>query len=109
MPGTRNLRYKLTRRYRHLVADCRGRLGLNERMFREARGARIVVYHGICQTAPHLFNSLYVDVATFEEHLRFYKQYFNVLSLEDYFAGRFSNERFNICISFDDGFANNYT
>ena len=103
-----NLPYKLARRYRHIVADWRGRLGLNERLFREARGARMVVYHGICRSEPHRFNSLFVDTTTFEDHLRFYSEYFHLLSLDDYFAGRFSKDRFNLCIGFDDGFANNY-
>ncbi|MBN9384518.1 MAG: polysaccharide deacetylase family protein [Chitinophagaceae bacterium] len=83
-------------------------LGLNEKLFRDARGARIVVYHGICQSNPTLINSLFVTTATFQRHLQFYSRYFNIVSLDDYFAGRLSNDRFNICITFDDGFANNY-
>jgi peptidoglycan/xylan/chitin deacetylase (PgdA/CDA1 family) len=83
-------------------------LGLNEKLFRGSRGSRIVIYHGICQTHPTLINSLFITAKTFEQHLQFYRKYFNVVSLEDYFAGRFSNDRFSICITFDDGFANNY-
>lgn len=108
MPRISNLPYKLARRYRHLVADWRGRFGLDQRLFREARGARLVVYHGICKSEPLRFNSLFVDLPAFENHLRFYAEYFHLLSLDDYFAGRFSDDRFNICITFDDGFANNY-
>jgi peptidoglycan/xylan/chitin deacetylase (PgdA/CDA1 family) len=98
----------LYRKLRHAGTDWRGRLGLNERLFREARGARIVAYHGICRSDPGRFNSLFVDAATFERHLQFYAEYFQVLSLDDYYAGRFSDARFNICLTFDDGFANNY-
>jgi peptidoglycan/xylan/chitin deacetylase (PgdA/CDA1 family) len=98
----------LYRKLRQAGTDWRGRLGLNERRFREATGARIVVYHGICRSDPGRFNSLFVDEATFERHLQFYSKYFNVVSLEDYYAGRFSESRFNVCLTFDDGFANNY-
>lgn len=98
----------LYRKLRHARTDWRGGLGLNERLFREARGARIIVYHGICRSDPGRFNSLFVDEATFERHLRFYSKYFNVVSLEDLYAGRLSDSRFNICLTFDDGFANNY-
>ncbi len=98
----------LHRKLRHAAAKLRGKLGMNERLFREARGARIVVYHGICRSDPGRFNSLFVDEATFRQHLQFYKKYFEVLSLKDYYAGRFSDRRFNICLTFDDGFANNY-
>jgi peptidoglycan/xylan/chitin deacetylase (PgdA/CDA1 family) len=99
----------LYRKLRHMTTDLRGRMGLNERVYREARGARIVAYHGICRSDPGRFNSLFVDEATFGRHLQYYTEYFNVLSLEDYYAGRFSDSRFNICLTFDDGFANNYT
>ena len=99
----------LYRKLRHVATDWRARLGGNERLYREARGARIVAYHGICRSDPGRFNSLFVDEATFERHLQCYTEYFNVLSLDDYYAGRFSDSRFNICLTFDDGFANNYT
>jgi peptidoglycan/xylan/chitin deacetylase (PgdA/CDA1 family) len=99
----------LYRKLSHAANDWRGRLGGNERLYREARGARIVAYHGICRSDPGRFNSLFVDEATFGRHLQCYTKYFQVLSLDDYFAGRFSDSRFNICLTFDDGFANNYT
>jgi peptidoglycan/xylan/chitin deacetylase (PgdA/CDA1 family) len=67
-----------------------------------------VVYHGICASDPTRFNSLFLTKKTFEQHLQFYKKYFHVVSLEDYYLARFSEERFNICLTFDDGFANNY-
>jgi peptidoglycan/xylan/chitin deacetylase (PgdA/CDA1 family) len=89
--------------------DLRGLLGMNDPLFKEARGARILVYHGICQADPTRFNSLFVTQKTFEGHLQFFGKYFNVVSLDDFYNKRFSNDRFNISISFDDGFANNYT
>lgn len=54
------------------------------------------------------FNSLFLKVKTFEAHLRFYKKYYNVISLDDFYQQRFSKDKFNICLTFDDGFANNY-
>jgi peptidoglycan/xylan/chitin deacetylase (PgdA/CDA1 family) len=91
-----------------MLNQIRRVLGLNKKLFRDARGARIVIYHGICQDNPTLINSLFVTAGNFERHLQFYNRYFNIVSLDDYFAGRFRNDRFNICITFDDGFANNY-
>lgn len=92
----------------YALNHIRSVMGLNEKLFRDARGARIVIYHGICQSNPTLINSLFVTAATFQRHLQFYSSYFNIVSLDDYFAGRFSHDRFNICITFDDGLANNY-
>jgi len=77
-------------------------------MFQYAQGARIIIYHGICKTNHTRFNSIFLALKTFEAHLQFYKKYFHIISLDDYYAQRFSKERFNICITFDDGFANNY-
>ena len=88
--------------------DLAWKLGMGHSYFEKAKGARIVVYHGIC-TGDHLrFNSLFLKLETFDAHLQFYKKHFNIVSLEDFYQQRFSDERFNICITFDDGFANNY-
>lgn len=84
-------------------------LGLTAASFKAARGARIVVYHGVCREEPLRFNNIFLTRATFEAHLEFYKQYFNVVSLDDYYEQRFSKDRFNICLHFDDGYANNHS
>jgi len=86
----------------------RSLMGLNDRIFKETTGARILVYHGICLANHTRFNSIFLRLKTFEAHLQFYRKYFNVISLNDFYNERFSRERFNICITFDDGFANNY-
>ena len=97
------------RKTSYAYQDIRASLGLTARTFKAARGARIVVYHGICQDEHLRFNNIFLRRETFEEHLRCYKKYFNIVSLEDYYHGHLSNDRFNICITFDDGYANNYT
>jgi len=83
-------------------------LGLNKPFYNNARGARIIIYHGICLEDHTRFNNIFLKLSTFEAHLKFYKQHFNVVSLDDFYQRRFSNDRYNICITFDDGFANNY-
>ena len=99
-----NLRIK----WKHAYNDIRSTLGMNERLFKSRPGARIVVYHGICMSDHTRFNSIFLRLKTFEAHLKFYSKYFNVISLDDFYNHRFSKEQFNICITFDDGFANNY-
>jgi peptidoglycan/xylan/chitin deacetylase (PgdA/CDA1 family) len=103
-----NLYKKLHFKWKYALNHSRGMIGLNERLFRKARGTRIVIYHGVCTGNPTLLNSLFVHTTTFEQHLNFYRNHFNIISLDDYFNGRFFDDRFNICITFDDGFANNY-
>ena len=67
----------------------------------------MLIYHGICQQDHTRFNPIFLTRDVFEEHLKFFKQHFNVVSIHDYYAGNFSNDRFNVCITFDDGYANN--
>ena len=96
------------RKWNYLYDDLRSGFGMNKETFKRARGARIIVYHGICQTHHTRFNSIFLKLKTFKAHLQFYKKYFHVISLNDFYNQQFNKERFNICISFDDGFANNY-
>jgi len=96
------------RKAAYLSGDARHVLGLDKELYRNARGSRIILYHNVCKGDPHKFNTLFLTCERFEEHLQYYKKYFNVVSLDDYYAGNFSNDKFNVCLTFDDGLANNY-
>ncbi|UOE51847.1 polysaccharide deacetylase family protein [Mucilaginibacter sp. SMC90] len=96
------------RKAAYLSGDARHILGLDKELYQNARGRRIVLYHNVCKNDPHKFNTLFLTCERFEEHLQYYKKYFNLVSLDDYYAGNFSNEKFNVCLTFDDGLANNY-
>jgi peptidoglycan/xylan/chitin deacetylase (PgdA/CDA1 family) len=99
---------RLLRAGLHLQRDLAGRIGLYHNFFKSAKGQRIIIYHGVCEKDPLRFNSLFITRETFEKHLQFYKKYFNVISVDDFYHKRFDPNRFNICLTFDDGFANNY-
>ena len=103
-----NVISKLKREFIYGKRDVEAMMGFNKRFFKEARGARMLIYHGICLTDHTRFNPIFLTQQIFEEHLKFYKEYFNLVSLDDFYAGKFSSERFNVCITFDDGYANNY-
>jgi peptidoglycan/xylan/chitin deacetylase (PgdA/CDA1 family) len=74
----------------------------------QARGLRVLVYHGICDDQPWLFNSRYLSVKQFEEHLQLIKTVYNPISLSDIVDGNLS-DRLNILITFDDGLKNNFS
>ena len=99
---------KIYRKGKYFSRDAGHRLGLYNDFYKSARGSRIVIYHGLCEKDHTRFNPIFLTVKTFEQHLKLYKKHFNVISLDDYYTGKFSADRFNICITFDDGFANNY-
>ena len=92
----------------YLSRDLQHAMGLGNGIYKSARGNRIILYHGVCNSEPLKFNTLFITKKTFEAHLKFYKKHFNVVSLDDYYAQKFSNDKFNICLTFDDGFANNH-
>lgn len=94
--------------YRKKINVLFAELGFYTGYYRRARGSRIIVYHGICEKKPLRFNTLFVTCKTFEKHLQYYRRYCHLISLDDYYHKRFHPGKFNICISFDDGFAGAY-
>ncbi|WP_184545595.1 polysaccharide deacetylase family protein [Mucilaginibacter sp. FT3.2] len=102
------IRNKLYREAKYKTRDLGYSLGLYERFLQNARGSRIMIYHGICEQDHTRFNPIFLTRKIFEAHLVLYKKYCNVISLDDFYQQNFSADKFNICISFDDGFANNY-
>jgi len=108
MTLSKKIRSKVIRKTKYLFRDLCYNLGLYKNFYKSARGNRIMVYHGICEDDHLKFNTLFLTRKTFEAHLKFYKKHFNVVSLDEYYQQKFSNNRFNICLTFDDGFANNH-
>ncbi|MEO6630356.1 MAG: polysaccharide deacetylase family protein [Mucilaginibacter sp.] len=99
---------KAARSVIYFSQDLQRGLGFGKSIYRSARGSRIMVYHGVCKNNPLKFNTLFITQKTFEAHLKFYRKHFNVVSLDEYYAQKFSRDKFNICLTFDDGFANNH-
>ncbi len=108
MYGINKLAFRLRSELRGLPRNAGWHLGLNRSFPGKARGARILAYHGICEHDHLKLNTLFLKRKTFESQLRFYKKYFNLVSIDDFYEQRFSGKKFNICLSFDDGFANNF-
>jgi peptidoglycan/xylan/chitin deacetylase (PgdA/CDA1 family) len=108
IPASDKILARFHNRLSRLTRDTGWHLGLNQSFFRNAKGARILVYHGICQDDHRCFNTLFIKLKRFESQLRLYKKYFNLVSLDDFYEQRFNPDKFTICLTFDDGFANNY-
>ena len=104
----RKIQSKIGGKAKGIIRDVGHGSGFYNGFYASARGARIIIYHGICKQDPLKFNTLFLTESTFEAHLIFYKTHFNVVSLDDYYRQNFSSNKFNICLTFDDGFANNH-
>jgi peptidoglycan/xylan/chitin deacetylase (PgdA/CDA1 family) len=107
MPAPRSTMIKFSSRVSNSLRDISWAFGLNSSL-EKARGCRILVYHGICADDHLRYNTLFLKLKTFEQQLKLFKKYFQVISLDDYYHLRFSDQRFAVCLTFDDGFANNY-
>lgn len=71
----------------------------------------ILVYHGVVEKPDHSISAGPIDVYQFEQHLAYFKKYFNVVSLNHIFEMYRTGtrpKRKTIAITFDDGYENNY-
>jgi peptidoglycan/xylan/chitin deacetylase (PgdA/CDA1 family) len=108
MPGILNKFSELKKKAERYRRDTAWQLGGGRSFMQKARGTRILLYHGICESDPHLFNTLFLTKAAFEEQLQLYTKYCQVISLDDFYKGAADPDRLSVCLSFDDGFANNH-
>jgi peptidoglycan/xylan/chitin deacetylase (PgdA/CDA1 family) len=76
---------------------------------KQAKGLRVLVYHGICDDQPWRFNSRYLSLNQFEEHLKFISKLYHPVSLKDVVSGNLSVDKLNVLLTFDDGLRNNFT
>jgi len=72
------------------------------------KGGAILCYHGVDLIESKKYNMRFISKDNLEKQFVFFKKYFNILSVEDYFDGKFDPDKFNIAITFDDGYKNNF-
>jgi peptidoglycan/xylan/chitin deacetylase (PgdA/CDA1 family) len=73
------------------------------------RGVKILVYHSVSKNEPTKFNSRFLSLTRFEEHLLAIKKCYHPLSLKDFKEGKISSSKLNVLLTFDDGLKNNFT
>ena len=93
-------------RFLNFCFDC---FGYVSSKIRKERGFKTIVYHGVSQNEASKFNSRFVTAQQFEEHLILIKKLYNPISFEDYRLKKFSHDKLNVLLTFDDGLLNNYT
>lgn len=71
----------------------------------------ILCYHGIDKKGNTSFNSKFLSQNYFEKQLCYFRQHFNVLSLQEIMSDEappVSNKKLSIALTFDDGYKNNF-
>ena len=71
-------------------------------------GNYILMYHGVTKTGSTRFNSRHASAACFHRQISFLKKYCSIVSLQDFWDGKFEYGKANFAITFDDGYLNNF-
>ena len=101
------LTQKVSYHLRCAATDVLCKTGARELVLREQAGDRILLYHGIDQVNNTQLNARFLSRKKLHEQLKYCKEHFHILSVGDYFQGRFEAGKMNIAITFDDGYLNN--
>ena len=84
-------------------------LGLSQNMINPGKtGNHVIMYHGVDLFENKTFNLRFIGLENFRNQLIYLKRHTNIISLTDFFEGKFDPAKNNVAITFDDGFLNNY-
>lgn len=72
-------------------------------------GKRMMVYHGVDSIGSLAYNTRFISERLFEQQVIYFKKHFHTVSLKDYYEGNFPIDKLTLCLTFDDGYANNFT
>lgn len=100
---------KIIQRFKWKWHDMRWALGFGKSLITKKKRDVILVYHGIDAIGSTAYNTRFISEVMFEKQVAYFAQNTHVLSLEDFFLGRFSPNKMNVCLTFDDGYQNNLT
>lgn len=68
----------------------------------------ILMYHGVNLEGRNKFNGRHTAQLDFIRQIRFLKKHAHIITLSDFFEGRFVEGRPNFALTFDDGYRNNF-
>ncbi len=70
---------------------------------------RILLYHGLVKSNPYKYNRRFTTIKDFKAQMEGLKSICQFVSVDDIFCNRIDPKKFNIAITFDDGYRNNFT
>ena len=98
---------KIKRRLRWASMQKTFALGKGAGLLRDRPGLRILNYHGVVPPPLRRIHARFVTTPQFEEHIVYLKTHFQVISLDQAFAGEYDSGRMAVALTFDDGYRNN--
>ena len=99
---------KIKYRFNLVIHQVLFSLGFGNNLLKNRYGECVMVYHGIDQNGSKKYNTRFVSKNYFDKQIKFFSENYNVVGLDDYYKGNFKEGTLNICITFDDGYLNNY-
>lgn len=97
---------KIQAKSRWLANDLRAGMGWKGSKVRPLRC--ILCYHGIDERGETQLNSRFLSQSELRRQLEWMAKECKVLTLEEYFSRPFEGDALEICLSFDDGYRNNF-
>ena len=104
----RNLTERIIGKLDRSLNEFYFKVGLDNHQLSNKKGGAILCYHGVDLTENKTYNLRFVSKNNLEKQFIFFKKHFNVISVSDFFEKKFNPNKFNIAITFDDGYKNNY-
>lgn len=100
--------HRIQQKLKRSIVDASFATDLESFMYSGIRGNRILMYHGVDLSESKKFNLRHVGIENFTSQLLWLKKNCNIVSLDEFYNGVFSENKFNVAITFDDGYLNNY-
>ncbi|WP_332369396.1 polysaccharide deacetylase family protein [Spirosoma telluris] len=87
-----------------------GGIGATKHLLRNRPGKRMLMYHGVDAVGSLAYNSRFISAHLFEQQVAYFKENFNIVTLKEYYeADDLPKDKLTITLTFDDGYANNFT
>ena len=99
---------KIVKKVKLGLNDLEYSVGKNNYFEKNPTFSRIILYHGVDEVGNTEINSRFISKKEFEKQIIFFKDHFQVLSLTDIFENKFDSNEPVVCVTFDDGYANNF-
>lgn len=100
--------HRIQQKLKRSIVDASFATGIEGFMYSGIKGNRILMYHGVDLSESKKFNLRHVGIENFTSQILWLKKNCNIVSLDEFYNGVFSENKFNVAITFDDGYLNNY-